>query len=121
MVLIIFLLAIAVTVYSAIKISTYADAISRMTSFGSMLIGTFLLATATSLPEVTTSVTAVFIDNPDMAVGNVIGSNLFNLVILTAFILIYKNKPVLSSVNKTQKHIAIYGVFMTLVIAVALF
>ncbi|WP_460546562.1 hypothetical protein [Glycomyces halotolerans] len=46
-----------------------------------MLIA-LLLGGATSLPEITTSVTSIIISNPDLAVGNVLGSNLFNVMIL---------------------------------------
>lgn len=63
MVYFLFILAVIVTVLAAIKISTYADAITRLSSVGSLFVGTFLLAGATSLPEVTTSVTAVFLEN----------------------------------------------------------
>lgn len=106
MVFIWFIVAVIVTVLAAVKISTYADAISRLSSFGSLLIGTFLLAGATSLPEVTTSITAVYLDNPDMAVGNVLGSNIFNIGILATFLLIYRKKLILpmSIVNNNTRH-----------------
>lgn len=50
-----------------------------------------LLAGATSLPEITTSYTAVMLNNPDLAAGSILGSNLFNLVIL-AFLDLYFRK-----------------------------
>ncbi|EZH66994.1 hypothetical protein DH09_03375 [Bacillaceae bacterium JMAK1] len=121
MVYFLFILAVIVTVFAAIKISTYADAITRLSSVGALFVGTFLLAGATSLPEVTTSVTAVFLDNPDMAVGNVLGSNLFNLSILAVFLLIYRHRAILNSVHKEQRHTAILGVLMTTFVVVALF
>ncbi|GAK00968.1 sodium:calcium antiporter [Geomicrobium sp. JCM 19055] len=121
MVYFLFILAVIVTVLAAIKISTYADAITRLSSVGSLFVGTFLLAGATSLPEVTTSVTAVFLENPDMAVGNVLGSNLFNLSILAVFLIVYRHRAILTSVHKEQRHTAILGVLMTTFVVVALF
>ncbi|KIL48138.1 inner membrane protein yrbG [Jeotgalibacillus campisalis] len=55
-----------------------------------MLVGTLLLAGATSLPEVTTSLSAVLIGNNDNAIGNVLGSNLFNVFILACFDAVYR-------------------------------
>lgn len=49
---------------------------------GASLIGTVFLALSTSLPEMIVSYSAVRIRAYDMAVGNVLGSNLFNLAIL---------------------------------------
>ncbi|WP_084215563.1 hypothetical protein [Jeotgalibacillus campisalis] len=57
---------------------------------GQLLVGTLLLAGATSLPEVTTSLSAVLIGNNDNAIGNVLGSNLFNVFILACFDAVYR-------------------------------
>ncbi|KYG26002.1 sodium:calcium antiporter [Alkalihalobacillus trypoxylicola] len=121
MVFVLFIISVIITVYTATKISQYADAISRLSGFGTLLIGTFLLASATSLPEVTTSVTAVFLDNPDMAVGNVMGSNLFNLAVLACFDMIYRRRRMLTNVHKQQRYTALFGIIMTLIISIALF
>lgn len=86
-----FIFVAVITVLTATKLSKYADVISEKTAVGGMLIGSMLLAGATSLPEITTSYTAILLDNPDLAVGNVLGSNLFNLVIL-AFTDLYFRK-----------------------------
>ncbi len=49
---------------------------------GKTLIGVLFIAAATSLPEVATSVAAVRMNNLDMALGNVFGSNMFNILVL---------------------------------------
>ncbi|QQK79077.1 sodium:calcium antiporter [Salicibibacter cibi] len=121
MIYVIFILAIIVTVFSAIKISAYSDAISRLSGMGSLLIGTFLLAGATSLPEVTTSVSAIYLNNPDLAVGNVIGSNLFNLLILAVFDVIYRQRKVLTSIDQQQRYTALFGFIMMAIVPIALF
>ncbi|QQK74964.1 sodium:calcium antiporter [Salicibibacter cibarius] len=121
MIYILFILAIIVTVFAAIKISAYSDAISRLSGMGSLLIGTFLLAGATSLPEVTTSVSAIYLNNPDLAVGNVIGSNLFNLLILAVFDVIYRQRKVLTSIDRQQRYTALFGFIMMAIVPIALF
>jgi len=49
---------------------------------GKTAVGILFLAVATSLPEIATSITAVRMNNLDMALGNVFGSNMFNILVL---------------------------------------
>lgn len=49
---------------------------------GKTIVGVLFLAAATSLPEIATSITAVRMHNLDMALGNVFGSNMFNILVL---------------------------------------
>lgn len=113
MVYVLFILVAAVTVYAAMKLSTFADVISTKTSMGGLLVGTILLAGATSLPEVTTSISAVVIDSPDIAVGNVLGSNLFNLFILAMFDLYFRNKRLYEQVDRVHLYSAVIGILLT--------
>lgn len=46
------------------------------------LIGLTILATGTSLPELATSCVAAYRKNTDIAVGNVVGSNIFNILLI---------------------------------------
>ncbi|TFE02081.1 sodium:calcium antiporter [Jeotgalibacillus salarius] len=121
MVFVWFILAAAVTVYAAIKLSTYADVISTKSAMGGMLVGTLLLAGATSLPEVTTSLSAVVIDNPDIAIGNMLGSNLFNLFIIAGFDLFFRKKRLFLDASNSHLHTASLGLLLTLLTLVALY
>jgi len=58
------------------------SAVTLARNFGvsELMIGLTLVAVGTSLPELATSVVAVLRDEPDIAVGNVVGSNLFNIL-----------------------------------------
>ncbi|WP_096199049.1 sodium:calcium antiporter [Bacillus sp. FJAT-45350] len=120
MVFVLFIVAAIITVLAAIKLSTYADALSEKTSLGGLLIGTIFLAGATSLPEVTTSVSAIMLNNPDIAVGNVLGSNLFNLFILASFDLFYRRKQILKNAAKEHLYTAIIGLFLAVVALLSL-
>ena len=53
--------------------------IARSLGVGESIIGLTLVAMGTSLPELATSVVAALKKNPEIAIGNVIGSNLFNV------------------------------------------
>lgn len=56
-----------------------ASGIARSLGVSESIIGLTLVAGGTSLPELATSVVAALKKNPEMAIGNVIGSNLFNI------------------------------------------
>ncbi len=64
-----------------------SNAIELATSLGvsEKIIGMTIVAAGTSLPELATSVVAAFRKNADLAVGNIIGSNIFNLLFILAF------------------------------------
>ncbi|MBO6656305.1 MAG: calcium/sodium antiporter [Pseudomonadales bacterium] len=47
---------------------------------GELLIGLTVIAVGTSLPELVVSVTSAFKDQTDMAIGNIVGSNIFNIL-----------------------------------------
>jgi cation:H+ antiporter len=59
---------------------TGASAIARIFGISETVIGLTLVAVGTSLPELATSVIAAFKKQADVAMGNVIGSNVFNLL-----------------------------------------
>ena len=56
-----------------------ASGVARSLGVSESIIGLTLVAGGTSLPELATSVTAALKKNPGIAIGNVIGSNLFNI------------------------------------------
>lgn len=59
-----------------------ASGIARTLGVSESVIGLTLVAGGTSLPELATSVVAALKKNPEMAIGNVIGSNLFNIFLV---------------------------------------
>ncbi|SFL54049.1 sodium:calcium antiporter [Salibacterium qingdaonense] len=121
MVFFLFAVAAVITVIAAVKLSTYADVISIKSKWGGLMVGTLLLAGATSLPEVTTSLTAVFLDNPDIAVGNVLGSNMFNLLIIAAFDLYYRREKLFSRTDVSHAYTASLGILLALLVLAAMF
>lgn len=120
MVYIIFILAGIITVLASIKLSQYADVMSEKTAMGGMMVGTLLLAGATSLPEVSTSFSAAAIGNADIAVGNMIGSNLFNLFVLAAFDFVLRKRQILHRAEKDHIYTALLGILLTVLVMLAL-
>ncbi|MCA9198530.1 MAG: sodium:calcium antiporter [Planctomycetales bacterium] len=72
----------AVIVIFGIMLAKYADAIADITGLGRTLAGLVLLAAATSLPELAVDCSFALSEAPDFAVGALVGSSLFNLLIL---------------------------------------
>ncbi|MDO4283189.1 MAG: calcium/sodium antiporter [Clostridia bacterium] len=59
-----------------------ATYIAQVFGISEKIIGLTILAISTSLPELITSVTATFKGETDMAIGNIIGSNIFNILLI---------------------------------------
>jgi cation:H+ antiporter len=63
------------------------------------LIGLTVVAVGTSLPELVTSATAAFKKNADIAVGNVVGSNIFNIFLILGVSAVIRPLPFSSEMN----------------------
>lgn len=76
------------TFFAVVIISTasalpyFAEYIAEQTGLGQSFVGTLFLAVSTSLPEIAVCLAAVRMGAPDLAVGNLLGANIFNLFIL---------------------------------------
>jgi len=77
-----FVICAAVVIAAGSFLTKYADAIAEATGLGRLLIGSVLLAGTTSLPELTVDISAVRQGHTDLAVGDLLGSSLMNLLIL---------------------------------------
>ena len=97
----IFFLVIAfLTAFVSIRLSYYGDLLSKQTKLGSALIGGLIIASITSLPEFVTSISAVIIDNPALSFGDILGSNMFNIFVLSIYnIYFFKKKIFINSRN----------------------
>jgi len=92
-----YLVCVAVVVWLSILIANYVDMLDKKTKVASALIGAVIFAGITSLPELFTSVWSVaVIGEPGLSMGNILGSNLFNLSIL-AIMMIFGRKAFAST------------------------
>lgn len=80
-------------------IVTNAVAIARKFQVSENLIGLSIIAIGTSLPELATSAVAAYKKNADIAVGNVVGSNIFNIFFVLAISAIIRPLPFQHSCN----------------------
>jgi cation:H+ antiporter len=77
------------------RLSRYGDIISEKSGFSRGWVGLILLATVTSLPELVTGLTAVTVAKaPDIAVGDILGSCVFNLLIIVILDFMYRKESI---------------------------
>lgn len=86
-----FLVLAGLIVVAGMYLARFADQLGIITGLGSSMAGLILLATATSLPELAIGCNAALIPAPDLAVGDLLGSSLFNLLILATIDLLDRN------------------------------
>jgi len=73
-------MGIAALVFGAQVIVAGATGVARLLHVGEEIIGLTIVAVGTSLPELAASVAAARRNQPDIAIGNIIGSNIFNVL-----------------------------------------
>lgn len=89
-----------------------ANRIAEETGVGATFIGTSLVAITTSLPELVTAVAAVRLGAFDLAVGNLFGSNAFNMAAFLFADLAYREGDLLSSLNSVHALTALWSILM---------
>lgn len=108
-----FLAAALVIVFAGVRLARFGDMLGEKTGLGRSWVGVVLLAATTrqafvgslfiaittSLPEIVVSLAAVRIGAIDLGIANVLGSNLFNLLILGLDDVFYRQGPVLSAAD----------------------
>lgn len=115
-----FLVCTALIVYSGTGLSKYGDVLAEKTGLGRSWIGFVLLAIVTSLPELITGVSAAVNELPDIAVGNVTGSCVFNLFTL-ALLDLGREKPLSSRAHYGHVISGGFGIILLTIVSLGLF
>lgn len=80
---VVFLVSAACVVTAGIGLARYGDDLAESTGWGKLWVGTLLVGIATSLPEVTVNISAVWLEkSPGLALGNVFGADMMNVFVL---------------------------------------
>lgn len=113
-----FLIIAGIVVIAGTYLAKYADELGEITGMGRSLAGILLLALATSLPELLVGCKAVLIPAEDLAVGDLLGSSLFNLLILAILDLVSRSRGrMLSRTSDTHALSALTGILLTAIVA----
>jgi len=117
-----FLLCTGVIVYSGAKLSKYGDIIAEKTGLGRAWIGLVLMASVTSLPELVTGISSVtFAGVPDIAVGDVLGSCVFNMLIIAVLDALYRIMPISSKAHQGNILSAAFGILLLGMVTISIF
>jgi len=109
-----FVISAAFIIGAGIWLAFIGDEIAQVYGWGQSFVGSLFLAFTTTLPEITVSFAAMRIGANDLAVANMIGSNLFNLTIISIDDLLYLKGPVLAAVSEGHLVTAFIVSLMTL-------
>lgn len=109
-----------VVVGAALFLPALAQYIAVASGLGESFVGTLFLAASTSLPEMAVSFSAIRMGAVDLAVGNLIGSNLFNILILSIDDLFYTQGPLLKDASDSNIVSVFSVIIMTAVVIASL-
>ena len=109
----IFVVASIIVVFAAIALGKAGDAISANTAMGHLWVGMLLIAGATSLPELVTTITAAQLDNPDLAVSIITGANMLNAAKLAIIAGLLGGPLLYQRLSKGQEFLSIEAFVLT--------
>jgi cation:H+ antiporter len=115
-----FALCAALIIAAATVLSRYADVLAEKTGLGRAWVGGILLAGVTSLPELASGISAVtWLDAPNLAVGAILGSCLFNLLLIALMDIAYQPGSILAKAAEGHSLAAGLGILLLGLVVVA--
>lgn len=106
---ILYILVAAAVVWLSVKASHYIDLIDQKSSLSGAFLGGVLLSAVTSLPELFTSISAtVLLAKPSLCLGNILGSNIFNLVVLAVMFVLFVRSSHAARLAKGHQMVLVY-------------
>ena len=109
-----------VIIAAATYLPHLGERIAELTGLGRTFVGSIFIAVSTSLPEVVVTIGALRIGAIDIALGNLFGSNLFNIGILAVDDVLYTKGPLLSNVSPNHIVSALAAITMTAIAIIGL-
>jgi cation:H+ antiporter len=106
-------LSSVVVVAAGIWLPFVGKALAASMGWGESFVGTLFVAMVTSLPEAVVSVAALRLGALDMALGNLLGSNLFNVAIIAIDDIAFLPGPLLGHVSPSHAVTALSAVVMS--------
>ncbi|HIG05971.1 MAG TPA: calcium/sodium antiporter [Planctomycetes bacterium] len=101
------ILGLAILIFSGDRLIQGAVELAMRFNVSPLFIGITVVAAGTSLPELLVSLIAQFEDKPGLSIGNVIGSNIFNIGLVLGSVLIWTRK-----VTTTPGALEIFGLLL---------
>jgi len=108
-----FAFAGAVVVGAGLWLPFIASELAAVMGWNRSFVGSLFLSAVTTLPEAAVTLAALRIGAVDMAIGNLLGSNLFNVTIIALEDLFYRRGPLLAEASLVHTVTAASGIVMT--------
>ncbi len=115
-----FALAAAAVIGAGIWLAFIGDELAVTYSWHASFVGTLFLAISTSLPELVVTIAALRLGAIDMAVANILGSNMFNIAIIAPVDLAYRQGALLSLVSSAHLITTAVAIIMSLIVILGL-
>lgn len=112
--------AAVVVVITGVWLASLTDQIAAETGLGRSFVGALFLGVSTSLTEITATLTAVRLGAIDLAIGNVLGANLFNVVMLAVYDVFDGGTNLWASMSNANALGLIIAMMMTAVVIISL-
>jgi len=109
-----------VVIAAALFLPYFGENIAQKTGMSDSFFGTLFLAITTSLPELVISISALRIGALDMAMGNLLGSNVFNILVFAINDFFYTEGPLYKVISDTHLLSVLVSMIMTAVVAIGL-
>ena len=109
-----------IIIIAAVFLPKIGEGLALSTGLGNTFVGNIFIALSTSLPEIVVSISAIKMDAVDLAIGNLFGSNIFNLLILAIDDVLYIQGPILSFVDANHIISALSAITMTAIAIIGL-
>lgn len=115
-----FVLASVGIIVASIILTYVTDDIATELNLGSGLAGALFLGVATSLPEVTSTISLFRMRNFDIAFGNIAGSNVFNYFVLAIADVLYAGGSAYSFGDEKVVNLTLFGLLSSIAIYIML-
>ncbi len=116
-----FSLASVATIGAGVWLAFIGSQIAEITGLSATLVGVFFLAICTTAPEMVVSISAVRLGALDMAVGNLVGSNLFNMgVVIFIDDIFFTAGPILQNVDTAHIVAALFAISMSCIVIIGI-
>ncbi|MEO7840760.1 MAG: sodium:calcium antiporter [Anaerolineales bacterium] len=116
----VFILSSVAVVLLGIWLASIGDRLAATTGLSRSFVGNLFLALTTSLPEIAASLAAIRLGAIDLAIGNVLGSNLFNIMLFFIFDLADGKSNFWASLTNANAFAAVMTIMMTGVVIISL-
>ena len=117
---IVFILNAIAVIALGIWLASIGDRLSETTGLSRSFVGNLFLALTTSLPEIAASLAAIRLGAIDLAIGNVLGSNLFNILLFFVYDLADGGNNFWASLTNANGFAAVMTSMMTGVVVISL-